>query len=255
MRRLYEAVRSFLLWFGIALLAVLIGTVAFFASSLAVPFDRKRRSAHLWPWLWARSVVALNWRTELDTRRLPRGKHFVIVANHQSLADIIVCLHVWHNFKFLAKQSVFRVPFLGWFMYPAGYIPLVRGKRSSVEEAMERCRFWLRRGVSVLLYPEGTRSPDGSVREFKPGAFRLAIETGVPILPIALGHTADMLPKNSFFFTHKKDSMKLLVGDPIPVDGLTLDDVDALAERTRQAIIAMKDRLESGGAGDARAAA
>lgn len=250
--RVYELVRSFLLWLGIAVLAMVIGAVAFVTSLLAIPFDRKRRFAHVWPWLWAHAVVALNWRCETDVRRLPRGRHFVIVANHQSLADIIVCLHVWHNFKFLAKQSVFRVPFLGWFMYPAGYIPLVRGKRSSVETAMERCRFWLKRGVSVLLYPEGTRSPDGNVRAFKPGAFRLAIETGVPILPVALAQTADMLPKNSFFFTHKKDAMKLVVGDPIPVDGLTLDDVDALGERTRQIIIAMKAELD---AADQRAAA
>jgi 1-acyl-sn-glycerol-3-phosphate acyltransferase len=145
-----------------------------------------------------------------------------------------------HHFKFISKRANFVVPFMGWAMSLAGYIPLVRGRKSSIEQCMNRSRWFLRNGVSVLFYPEGTRSPDGSVRPFKGGAFRLAIETGVDVLPVVtLGR--ELIKKNSLVF--KSGTMYLVVGAPIPVAGLSLGDVELLAERTREAIVALKAEI------------
>jgi 1-acyl-sn-glycerol-3-phosphate acyltransferase len=119
----------------------------------------------------------------------------------------------------------------------------VRGNKDSVERCMRRARHYLDLGVSVLFYAEGTRSRDGQVKPFKPGAFRLAIEAGVPVLPIATTGTRNMVVKNSLRFSSERTPMGLVVGDPIPVDGLTVDDVQLLADQTRDAIRALKGEV------------
>jgi 1-acyl-sn-glycerol-3-phosphate acyltransferase len=235
-----ELVRSLALWIAIAVMTIVYFPIDLVGSLLL--YDRTHRFGHWFARFWAKSIIRLNsgWRIEMDLRRLPADRHFVIASNHESTADIIVDLHMPHHFKFISKSTNFVVPFMGWAMYVAGYIPLVRGRRSSIEQCMERSRWYLRNGVSVLFYPEGTRSPDGNVRPFKAGAFRLAIETCVDVLPVVtLGR--ELLKKNSLLF--KAGTMRLIVGDPIPVAGLTLRDVDALAQRTREAIVALKAEI------------
>ena len=237
--------RSAALWLGISIVTLMCFIGAFTTSIFTLPFDRRRLFAGRWPGIWSKLVVRVNpaWSGQVDARRLPAHGHYVVTCNHQSLGDIIITLHLPHIFKFIAKQSVFRVPFLGWYMYVAGFIPVARGQKHSIARCMETARKWLDRGASVLFYPEGTRSADGEIRAFKHGAFKLAVQAQVPILPVLIDGAADLLPKHSFYFSTKKTPMRLVVGDPIPVAGLTLDDVPALAERTRQAIIEMQREL------------
>ena len=237
--------RSGLLWSGIAIVTLTAFLVAFSTSIFTLPFDRRRLFAGRWPGIWAKAVVRVNpaWSAHVDARRLPRHGHYVIVSNHQSLGDIIINLHLPHIFKFIAKQSVFRVPFLGWYIRMSGMIPVERGNKHSIARCLEKARSWLDKGASVLLYPEGTRSADGEIKSFKHGAFKLAVQAGVPILPILVDGAADLLPKNSFYFSTKKTPMRLVVGDAIPVNGLSLEDVPALAERAREAIISMQREL------------
>ncbi len=243
---MYDALRSILIWFGISFITLLYFPLDLLTCILALPFDRRRWVGHLWAMLWGRTAMRLNsaWSCTVDARRLPSGRHFVIIANHESMADIMVAYHLNHNFKWIAKDIVFKVPFMGWAMYFAGYLPLRRGDRESVKRCMDKAKRWLEKDTSVLFFPEGTRSLDGQVKPFKPGAFRLALETGVDILPIAITGTADTLPKHSWKYSREKRHMKALVGDPISVKGLTEEDLPALMERGRDAIIALKEQLD-----------
>jgi 1-acyl-sn-glycerol-3-phosphate acyltransferase len=148
------------------------------------------------------------------------------------------------HFKWISKASNFYVPFMGWFMFHAGYIPLVRGRRSSIERCMERAHEYLNLGVSVLFFPEGTRSHDGVVKPFKPGAFKLALKGGFDILPLGISGTLDALPKGTWKFSNEPTRMRVIVGAPISTKGMTEADLEALMARSREAVIALKAELD-----------
>jgi 1-acyl-sn-glycerol-3-phosphate acyltransferase len=143
--------------------------------------------------------------------------------------------------KFLGKQVLFYIPFVGWLMWLAGDVPVKRGKKNSIVEAMEVCKGHLYRGMPVMFFPEGTRSQSGELLPFKSGAFRLAIETGADILPIAVAGTRDALPKHSWKFGFARGLVR--VGQPISTQGLGLDDVDALKEQARSSVAAMYEEI------------
>ena len=176
--------------------------------------------------------------------RIPPGKPFVIVSNHQGMGDIMMAFTLDHHFKWISKAANFYVPFMGWFMYHAGYIPLVRGKKNSVAQCMERAREYLDMGVSVLFFPEGTRSHDGVVKPFKRGAFQLALDAGVDILPMGISGTLNALPKGTWKFSDEYVTMRILVGEPISTAGKTDKDMDQLIDEARHAVVDLKDELD-----------
>jgi len=147
--------------------------------------------------------------------------------------------------KFLAKAILFRIPFVGWGIKIAGDIPLVRGSTRSVKAAMMRSRFYVERGMPVLIFPEGTRSTTGELLPFKDGAFRLAIETQAHIVPIAVGGTVGALRKGDWKPGMARGTS--LVGSPIPTDGMTLADSMVLKETTRKAISELRAELRKRG--------
>jgi 1-acyl-sn-glycerol-3-phosphate acyltransferase len=181
--------------------------------------------------------VKLNplWHFETDGTppRNPRNP-YVAVSNHESYADIFLISHFPWEMKWLSKIEIFRIPVMGWMMRMANDIPLARGKRESVMSALAGCRDRLAKRVSVLIFPEGTRSPNDDLLPFKDGAFRLAIETGVPILPIAVAGTRHCMAKRSFTFRRARAKARVL--EPVPTDGLTPDDIPALREKVRSMI-------------------
>ena len=122
---------------------------------------------------------------------------------------------------------------------------LAQGRKDSIVLAMQRARHYLDRGVSVLFFPEGTRSPDGVVMSFKPGAFRLALDGHFDILPLGIAGTRDAIPKNTWRFSEEKSPMKIVVGDVISTEGLGEADLDALIARTRDAVIALKAEADA----------
>ncbi len=153
--------------------------------------------------------------------------------------------------KWLGKASLFRIPVVGWMMRMAGDIPVERGDSDSAKGAMATCARWLERGVPVMLFPEGTRSKDGQLLPFKDGAFRLAIDTGADVLPIAVAGTRTALPKHSWRFGRAEG--RVTVGTPISTAGMTLADVEPLKARARVEIEALRARLAGGvAAGPAR---
>lgn len=162
---------------------------------------------------------------------------YVAVANHQSLGDIPVISRLPWEMKWVAKAELFRLPFAGWMMRLAGDIPVDRRDPQSRARVLRRGRDVLRRRCSVIFFPEGTRSKDARVRRFQTGAFRLAIEAGVPILPIAVDGTSEAIPKHGLRFNHQS-TVRVRVLEPVPTAGLTPDDAPALAEEVRQQIVA-----------------
>ena len=185
----------------------------FFAGALVLwlvtlPFDRDGRVLHQYSCFWGRTYIWVNprWRLTVEGRDLfPRRTGAVIVANHNSIFDIPVLYGLFRLFKWVAKASLLRVPFVGWNMVLNRHVPLRRGDKKSIGRMMERCERWLDRGVPGLLFPEGTRSDDGTVKPFKDGAFRLAVKKGVPVVPVVITGTEDLLPKHGFLLALTAD--------------------------------------------------
>lgn len=168
---------------------------------------------------------------------------YVVVSNHESFADILLISHLPWEMKWLSKAELFKVPVLGWLMRLAGDIPVRRGEGRSAVEALQRCRVVLKRRVSVMIFPEGTRSTTADMLPFKDGAFRLAIDSGVPILPLVVSGTGTALPKHGWRFGRSKAEVRVL--EPIETAGLTAKDVPALRERVRERILQARDALRA----------
>ena len=220
---------------------VLVSMPVFFSGALLVflltfPFDRRRVLLHLYGCLWASVYVWVNplWRNRVRGReKLPWRGPAVLVANHASLVDILVLYGLFRPFKWVSKSSNFRIPFVGWNMVLNGYVSLTRGAAESVRKMMGRCRELLAMGSPVLLFPEGTRTLSGDLQPFKEGAFRLAVDAGVPVIPIAVSGTFETLPKHGWVLRQR---MRSLVEVLDPIDPRTCDGVEGLRDATRQAI-------------------
>ena len=240
---------SFLLnawaWTSTVLIVVVGFVWVAFLYLVTAPFDPGR---YLVGW-WFRRLgviqVALNpyWRFRTTGVRItdPR-RPYVAVANHESYADIFLISHVPWEMKWLSKDTIFRIPVMGWMMSMAGDIKLTRGSRDSALQAIAACRDRLAKRVSVMSFPEGTRSKGGELLPFKDGAFRLAVETGAPILPIAVAGTRHAMAKGTFRFRRAEAIAQVL--EPIPTQGLTFDDIPALRERVRSLISEARHQLE-----------
>ena len=201
-----QAVQSLLIWVvGIILILILFLVMAFL-SIILYPFDRKRKIVHAQCFWWTDVVTALNpyWNVRVSgLTNIDPKKAYVVVSNHQSLADIVLMYKTKMQFKWVAKESLFKVPVLGWNMVLARHISLQRGDFSSIKKVYRQAGEWLRKGVSVVFFPEGTRSVNEGIGEFQNGAFKLAIKEKVPILPVSIKGTKDAIPKGSWRFTTK----------------------------------------------------
>jgi 1-acyl-sn-glycerol-3-phosphate acyltransferase len=159
---------------------------------------------------------------------------YVVVSNHESFVDILLISHLPWEMKWLSKKELFRLPVMGWLMRLAGDIPLKRGFGPSTIEAMAKCREALANRVSVMIFPEGTRSATAEMLPFKDGAFRLAIDAGVAILPLAVHGTSTALRKHDWRFGRSVAVVKVL--EPVETAGLSAADVPALKEKVREMI-------------------
>lgn len=234
---------SLLYWILVVTLTTLFALLAIVTRLLTFPFDKTAALPHANGGFWARLLLRANpaWTITLSGALPLDSGPYVIVANHQSQMDILVICLVRHHFKWISKASMFSIPILGWAMRACGYISLLRGDKESIASCMATAASWIRRGVSVLFFPEGTRSPDGTVRPFKLGAFRLASETGVPILPITISGTDRVLPKGGWKFV---DHMQIHVHVNKLISPPSADQIEATAEFVRAHITAKKAELD-----------
>lgn len=236
-----RAAFSILFWALVAVTSVVHFLVALTLFVVTWPFDRNRRVLHLYSCVWAQTFFLFNplWRLRIEHReRLPWRGAAVLVANHESLGDVLVLFGLYRPFKWVAKESAFSLPFIGWNMRLNGYVPIRRGSRESVIEMMARCDAWLERGVPVLLFPEGTRSFDGEIRAFKDGAFQLAVRHGCPVIPIVLTGTSPLLPKHGIVLDTRADCVVDVLEPVLPAN--FDNQVDLLRDHVRDMMVAHK---------------
>ena len=196
-----RVIGSLIFWGFVVLSSALLFPIALLIWAVTAPFDRRRRLLHQFTCFWASLYTWLNpaWPVTIHGRELVQSDTtYMFVANHLSLLDILVLFRLFYDFKWVSKAEIFKVPAIGWNMRLNRYIALKRGDRASVVEMLAKCRKNLAHGSSVMMFPEGTRSADGQLRAFKPGAFELAVEAGVQIVPIAIQGTGNALPKHGF---------------------------------------------------------
>src|SRR5688572_4091824 len=224
--------------FWVPLLALIFAATA--------PFDPGRYTAGRWFRRAAEVVVKLNplWRFRTSGVRLedPR-RPYVAVANHESYADIFLISHLPWEMKWLSKAEIMRLPLMGWMMKMAGDIPVERGDTRSRAEALTGIRDRLRKKVSVMIMPEGTRSRTDDMLPFRDGAFRIAIEEQVPVLPIVVAGTRHAMEKGSLLFNRATAEARVL--EPVETTGMTLSDVARLRDDVRARIQAGRDQLRA----------
>jgi 1-acyl-sn-glycerol-3-phosphate acyltransferase len=227
---------STLFWLFIVTTSILLFPVALVLWTLTAPFDRRLTLLHRFTCFWASLYTWFNpaWRVHVEGReKIARDRAYVMIANHQSLLDILVLFRLFVHFKWVSKIENFRVPAVGWNMSLNRYIKLRRGDRRSVEQMMSECRQALAQGSSVMMFPEGTRSPDGRLKAFKPGAFILAQAARVPLLPILVEGTAHALPKRGFVL-QGKHAIRVRVLDEIPYASFAQQPVETITNQVRE---------------------
>lgn len=237
MARLYVTVVSMWVWGVLVLCLVLWLPLLAVVRLITAPFDPGRYWAGLLFRKVAVVMATLNplWRFRV-TGTLPiNPRHpYVVVSNHESFVDILLISHLPWEMKWLSKVEMLRIPVLGWDMWLAGDVPVERGTTRSAVKAMRRCQEILRQHVPVIIFPEGTRTTTGEMLPFKDGAFRLAIDAGVPVLPLMVRGTRTALPKHGWRFGRADAEVRVL--EPIGTQGLGLRDVESLKQRVREVI-------------------
>jgi len=235
--KLVAAPLSLLIWASYVLIVILWTPLVFFyrlATRRSDP-DRYRLGR-----FFRKSAVLAGdinpfWKFRIVDRVHPDPRRpYVFVANHRSSEDAFLIARLPWEMKWLSKRSIMRISLLGWLMRTAGDVPVIRGDKESARHAMEELRRWLDRRVSVFFFPEGTRSADGTLGQFREGAFRLAIEAGVKVVPLAIAGTEAGLPKHSIVFAPTTATLTVL--PPVSTVGLTASDAPRLAETVRGAI-------------------
>ncbi len=200
-------------------------------------FDPTGRFLHKYAGLWARfglflAGVRLHIR---DVEKIPDGQPVIFMGNHQSNFDILALYAALpHHFSWIAKEELFKIPFFGFAMRRAGYIPLDRGDGRRALKSMEEAARKIRNGVSVIVFPEGTRTRDGNLLPFKRGGFLLAARAGVPIVPFTINGTARINPAKTLKL--KRGNVSIHFSNPIETTGSTGKKRDDLIDRVKDAI-------------------
>ncbi len=229
---------------AIWLIIVSITSIPLFLTALILrlatyPFDRRLRLLHLFTCFWASIYTWMMpaWRIRIEGREnVRKGATYMVICNHQSQLDILVAFRLFFHYKWVSKVEIFRVPLIGWNMSLNRYVKLKRGDRKSIEQMLKECAVHLDEGSSIFMFPEGTRSPDGEVKAFKPGAFQLAKEKKVPILPVVVSGTNKALPKYSMNFNGIQ-KMYIRIFEEIPVSAFENLSVEDTALMVRRLII------------------
>ena len=222
---------------------VVLCTIFMILSAVALvltwPFDKARRTVHELSRILVKLFFATppRWHKQVEGMQyVDRRKSYVIVLNHSAMTDIPALYYVPLNFRWVSKREVFRLPFFGQFLKLHGDICIDRGRGSeAMEQLLHKGKLWLSRGASVAIFPEGTRSKDGEIHRFKAGAFALAQEAGVEILPIVLDGTTTLVKKSRLF--NWKNTIKIHILQPVPAAEVRATDTKELMESVRTRMV------------------
>lgn len=205
------------------------------------PGERGRCACERVARVWSKKILRLaGARVRVKgLEHIPREEPRIVVSNHQSWFDVwALAAELPVALRFVAKQELARIPVFGRAWRRCGHISIDRADRASAIESLDRASRQIHEeSLTIIMFPEGTRSPTGELQRFKKGAFVLAIQTGVPVVPLAISGTRDVMPKGSWRIT--PGDIEIRVGEPISVEGLEHRDRDALASRARDAVEAL----------------
>jgi 1-acyl-sn-glycerol-3-phosphate acyltransferase len=203
-------------------------------------WDKSGRQQHAIAQLWARSLlrISLSPVTVIGLERLHADQTAVYASNHLSYFDTpVLFAKLPFQFRILAKQSLWKIPFIGWYLNRSGQVPVDQKDNRSAIASLGRGIATLKAGMPLVLFPEGGRAATGEMQPFLSGCAFMAIKAGVPLVPIALIGTYELLPIHTYHLTPRP--LLAVIGDPIPTTGLTTRDAGALTERLRNSIAAM----------------
>ncbi len=233
--KIIESLKASLFVFSIIMSTCIFGSTVV----ILYPFTfwyRNRSHLHQIGVIWARTIILLNrsWRFHISGREniSQLGNSAIYVANHVSQTDILAAFSIGMDFRWLSKASIFRIPILGWAMAACGYVPVQRGNKASHKHAMNMARQYLLSGTSMFFFPEGTRSWNGRLQKFKLGAFQLAYETRVSVIPISLQGTERLLPRG----TWSPGDAEILIHIHPPVTIQAGEDIQSFANRVYEII-------------------
>jgi 1-acyl-sn-glycerol-3-phosphate acyltransferase len=219
-----------ILWYAYTLV---MGTL----SLLLWPFDRSGRLQHGCARWWCRMIAwTIGARLCVSgAERVRPNRSYVYMANHASLIDtpaMFACLP--YPFKIMAKRELFYIPFMGWHLWSSGHFPIDRGDTRKTARSLRHVIDGIREGKSLAVFPEGTRTRDGKLQDFKPGTFKIAVRAGVPIVPVTIRGTFEMLPKTTL--APRPGRVDVVIHEPIETAQYDERQLAALIARTRQAI-------------------
>jgi 1-acyl-sn-glycerol-3-phosphate acyltransferase len=224
-------------WTGVGGSTAFWGTMSV-ASSV---FDRSGGFQHFCMVEWSRECIRLAGvrATVQGLEHVLRDRPQIFFASHSSFADIcVLAAHLPVPFRWLAKKELFKMPFIGWHLARSGHLKIDRGDRESAIRLLGEAAERVRSGVNVLVFPEGTRSRDGTLQPFKKGVFHIAVDAGVPLVPIRLLGTHTIIPRGTRRLVPGNVSVR--IGAPLDPTGFTHEDLDPLMERVRSAMIALE---------------
>lgn len=196
---------------------IILYPVALLIFIFTAPFDKRKVILHRFSSFWATLFIWIQplWKVTWEGKEhIKKNQAYVIVSNHQALLDILVIYSLFKHFKWVAKNSLLKVPLVGWNMALNGYIIIKRTDPKSQLIMMKHADRTLKSGSSIMMFPEGTRSSDGNVGRFKRGAFIMAEMADVPVIPIALHNMNQAVQKNSLWLKKSTD-MKAKVFEPV----------------------------------------
>jgi 1-acyl-sn-glycerol-3-phosphate acyltransferase len=238
-----DILKSIVVWLLGIVIILIFYPVTFIIWLLVLPFDRDRVVVH---WLLIYQAIVISylmpiWRINIRGREKAKpGTTYVIICNHQSILDILIVCCLRYRYKWISKIEVNSMPILGWYLKMADYITVDRGDRESKDKMIVEAYNCLKKAISIMIFPEGTRSADKQIGFFKRGAFQLAISTGIPILPVLMDGTGEVLPKHGVIFGgfHNID---IRVLEPVSPESFGTDDCDILAAKFQEM---MKEELK-----------
>lgn len=237
------------LWAPFANLLWYTHTVVMGSLSLLVwPFDRTG-DLQFWCVRWWCRLVAWSIFARIRVHGVDHvrpDQAYVYMANHASLIDTpALFAYLPYPFRIMAKRGLFFVPFMGWHLWTAGHFPIDRGAARNTVRSLRRVIEGVRHGRSLAVFPEGTRTSDGRLQEFRPGVFKVALRAGVPIVPVTILGTFSLLPKTTL--APRPGRVDVVLGEPIDTTGYDEKRLDQLIERTKAVIQRTLDTRDPSG--------